>query len=120
MNLQSQIVSKIQRLHHEKGFSQPQMAELLHMEKSVYVRLETGKTYSWAKYLEELLVIFEITPDKFFEDIGTSVVINNKNCPYGGNANIKNMYIENREVYDRLIATKDEQIALLKKMLEME
>ena len=119
MNLQSQIVSKIKRLRHEKGFSQPQMAELLHMEKSVYARLETGKTYSWAKYLEELLVIFEITPDKFFEGIGTNVVINNENCPYGGNANIENMYIENREVYERLIASKDEQIALLKNVLEM-
>ncbi|MDR2066004.1 MAG: helix-turn-helix domain-containing protein [Prevotellaceae bacterium] len=45
MNLQSQIVSKIKRLRHAKGLSQPQMAELLNMEKSVYARLETGKTY---------------------------------------------------------------------------
>ena len=29
------------------------------------------------------------------------------------------MYIENREVYDKLVATKDEQIALLKQMLEV-
>jgi transcriptional regulator with XRE-family HTH domain len=119
MNLQSQIVSKIKRLRYEKGFSQPQMAELLNMEKSVYARLETGKTYSWAKYLEELLMVFEITPDKFFEDIGTDVVINNKDCPYGGNANIENMYVENREVYEKLIAAKDEQIAMLNKMMEM-
>jgi transcriptional regulator with XRE-family HTH domain len=81
MDLQSQIVSKIRRLRHEKGYSQPQMAEMLNMEKSVYARLETGKTYSWAKYLEELLEVFEIAPDIFFEDIGTDVVINNNNCP---------------------------------------
>ena len=118
MNLQAQIVSKIKRLRHEKGFSQPQMAEKLNMEKSVYARLETGQTYSWAKYLEELLKIFDITPDKFFEDIGTSIVINNKNCPYGGNGNIENLYAENRDVYEKLIASKDEQIVLLKNMLE--
>ena len=118
MNLQSQIVSKIKRLRHEKGLSQPQVADLLNMDKSVYARLETGKTYSWAKYLEELLVVFEITPDKFFEDIGNNVVINNNNCPYGGNANVENLYAENRDVYEKLIASKDEQIALLKSMLD--
>ncbi|MDR2125366.1 MAG: helix-turn-helix domain-containing protein [Prevotellaceae bacterium] len=117
MNLQSQIVSKIKRLRHEKGLSQPQMAELLNMEKSVYARLETGKTYSWAKYLEELLNVFGITPDKFFEDIGSSVVINNNNCPYGGNGNVENLYTENREIYEKLLTAKDEQIALLKEML---
>ena len=118
MNLQSQIVSKIKRLRHEKGYSQPQMAELLNMDKSVYARLETGKTYSWAKYLEELLTVFEITPDKFFEDIGTGVVINNNNCPYGGNANIENFHTENHEIYEKLIAAKEEQITLLKSLLE--
>jgi transcriptional regulator with XRE-family HTH domain len=119
MNLQSQVVSKIKRLRHEKGFSQPQMAELLNMEKSVYARLETGKTYSWAKHLEELLAIFEITPEKFFEDIGANVLINNKDCPYGGNSiNTQNLYAENREVYEKLLASKDEQIALLKSLLE--
>ena len=119
MNLQSQIVSKIKRLRHEKGLSQPQMAELLNMEKSVYARLETGKTYSWAKYLEELLKVFEITPDKFFEDIGSSFVINNNNCPYGGNSiTTQYLYAENREIYEKLLAAKDEQIAMLKGLLE--
>ena len=119
MDLQSQIVSKIKRLRHEKGFSQPQMAELLNMEKSVYARLETGKTYSWAKNLEELLNVFEMTPDKFFEDIGSSVVINNNSCPYGGNSiNVQYLQTENREIYEKLLAAKDEQIALLKEILE--
>ena len=44
-------------------------------------------------------------------------VINNSNCPYGGNANIENLHTENREVYEKLIAAKDEQIALLKDLL---
>ena len=118
MDLQSQITSKIRRLRHEKNLSQSDMAERLNMEKSVYARLETGKTYSWAKYLEELLTVFEITPDKFFEDIGASFVINNNNCACGGNAHVENLYAENREVYEKLIAAKDEQIALLKKMVQ--
>jgi transcriptional regulator with XRE-family HTH domain len=106
-------------LRKAKGLSQPQMAELLHIDKSVYARLESGETYSWAKHLEELLNIFEITPEKFFGDIGASVVINNSNCPYGGNSvNIQNQYHEIREIYEQLFAAKNEQIALLKSLLE--
>jgi hypothetical protein len=62
--------------------------------------------------------IFEITPEKFFEDIGSSVIINNDHCSYGGYAHVQNLYAENREVYEKLLATKDEQIALLKSLLE--
>jgi len=68
--------------------------------------------------LEELLTIFNLSPDKFFEDIGNNIVINNTNCPYGGNANVENLYAENREIYEKLLAAKDEQIAILKGMLE--
>jgi len=119
MDFESQIVSKIKRLRREKGFSQSKMAELLNMEKSVYARLETGKTFTWAKHLEELLTIFEITPCKFFEDIGNNVVIHNNNCPYGGNAYIENLYAENIKSYEKIIKAKDEQIALLTKMLKI-
>jgi transcriptional regulator with XRE-family HTH domain len=118
-DFQTQIVTKIKRLRHEKGITQVQIAEMLNVDKSVYARLELGQTDSWAKYLGALLDIFNITPNKFFEDIGTGVVINNDNCPCGGwNANIENMYAENHEIYEKLLAAKDEQIALLKKILE--
>ncbi|MDR0546115.1 MAG: helix-turn-helix domain-containing protein [Dysgonamonadaceae bacterium] len=118
MNLQSQIVQKVRNLRKIKGLSQPQMAELLHVDKSVYARLESGETYSWAKYLEELLQIFEITPEKFFEDIGSNVIINT-NSPNGSNSlNVLNQYQESREVYEKLLSAKDEQIVLLKSLLE--
>jgi len=119
MDLESQIVSKIKRLRREKGLSQSKMAELLNVEKSVYARLETGKTYSWSKHLEELFEVFEITPDKFFEDIGNNVVINNNNCPYGGNAHVENLYTDNFKMFEKIIQAKDEQIALMGKMMKM-
>jgi hypothetical protein len=39
---------------------------------------------------------------------------------YGGNnsVNIQNLHTENREIYEKLIAAKDEQITLLKNLLE--
>jgi DNA-binding XRE family transcriptional regulator len=43
MNLQSQVVTKIRRLRHEKGFLQSQMAELLDRKKSLIVFRQTAK-----------------------------------------------------------------------------
>ena len=60
-----------------------------------------------------------MTPDKFFEDIGSSVIVNNNNCPYGGNSiNVQYLHTENREIYEKLLASKDEQITLLKELLK--
>jgi len=118
-NLQTQITTKIKRLRQQKGFSQLQMANLLNIEETAYSRLEKGKTYTWAKYLEELLKIFEISPDKFFEDISSNVVINNNNCATGGYTIIENLHTENREVYEKLIVAKDEEIAFYKELLRI-
>ena len=123
--MQDQIVTKIKKLRKERGFTQPQMAELLHIDTSAYARLEQRGTNTWGKYLKELCNIFEITPEKFFEGIETNVVINNHNeCTYTGNSNVEHQ-TTNQEVYEKLIEQyekrlkdKDEQIALLKSMLK--
>ncbi|MDR2148457.1 MAG: helix-turn-helix transcriptional regulator [Tannerella sp.] len=115
--MQKQIVAKIKRLRQEKGLTLPQMAEKLKIDRSAYALLESGETYSWAKYFEELMTILEITPEKFFEGIGNNVVINNNKCSNGGNANVENLYAYNKELYDKLIAAKDDQIAFLKSLL---
>jgi transcriptional regulator with XRE-family HTH domain len=120
MNLQFQIARRIKKLRREKGFSQPQMAELLHIDKSAYARLESGKTYSWAKHLEELLNIFQITLEKFFKDVESNTVTNNTTFPNDekNEFNIQNLYQESHEAFEKLLAAKDEQIALLKSLSE--
>ena len=117
--MQTQIVAKIRKLRNEKGLNQQQMADRLHIDQSAYARLEQGETNTWAKYFENLLKIFEITPEKFFEDIGNDTVINNHQCPYGGNGNVEHLYADSKEVYEKLLAAKDEQITLLMRLLEM-
>ena len=53
--MHTEVIRKIKKLRIEKGLSQIDMAEKLHIDKSAYTRLESGKTFSWAKYLEDLL-----------------------------------------------------------------
>jgi transcriptional regulator with XRE-family HTH domain len=115
-NLQTQVITKIKRLRNEKGFSQVQMAEMLNIDKSVYSRIELGQMLSWSKYLEDILNIFKITPDKFFEDIGNKV-INQHNYTGANGYVVETLHQENKEIYEKLIASKDEQIALLKATL---
>jgi len=128
--MQSQITARIKKLRRNKGLTQPEMAEKLNIAQSAYARLEQGETSTWAKYFEDLLQIFEITPEKFFEGIETKVVINNHNdCTYSGNSNIDCTYSENpnvehpanQELYEKLMEQyeerqkdKDQQIASLK------
>jgi transcriptional regulator with XRE-family HTH domain len=93
------------------------MADKLHITRSAYQRLENGETYSWAKYLEELFSILETNPKDFFSDIG-SKIYNQTNNTGGIGYIVENLHQENKEVYEKLIASKDDQIALLKSFLE--
>jgi hypothetical protein len=54
----------------------------------------------------------ELEPQSFHQDI-----YNNESVTAISHQKIENLYQENREVYEKLIAAKDEQIAFLKELL---
>ena len=114
--MNEEIVSKIKRLRISKGFSHSEMADKLHITRSAYQRLESGETYSWAKHLDELMDTFETSPKEFFSDIGKKVIHQHNHDSSIGY--VETLHQENKEVYEKLIQAKDEQIALLKEMLE--
>ncbi len=111
-----EVVEKIKRLRVAKGLNHLDMADKLHITRSAYQRLESGETYSWAKYLDELMTILETTPNEFFADIGKKTINQTNNS--GSIGYVEILHQENKEVYEKLIASKDEQIALLKSLLE--
>ena len=111
------IVDKIKKIRISKGYNHSEMADKLNITRSAYQRLENGEIYSWAKYLEELLDILETSPKDFFSDIG-SKTYNQTNNTGGIGYIVEHLHQENKEVYEKLIASKDEQIALLKSLLK--
>jgi len=115
--MNQEIVDKIKKLRVSKGYSHNDMADKLHITRSAYQRLESGETYSWAKYFEEITEILDIAPKDFFSDIGKKV-INQTNENGAVGYVVDHLYQENKEVYKELIKSKDDQIELLKKMLE--
>ena len=111
-----EVVEKIKRLRVAKGLNHLDMADKLHITRSAYQRLESGETYSWAKYLDELMTILETTPNEFFADIGKKTINQTNNS--GSIGYVEILHQDNKEVYEKLIASKDEQIALLKSLLD--
>ena len=110
-----EIIAKIKKLRMAKGFSQSDMADRLNITRTTYHKLETGESYAWAKYLEELMNVLETTPKDFFSDIGRHVI--NQNNYEGSIGYVETLHQENKDIYEKLLQSKEEQIALLKSFL---
>lgn len=115
--MNTEIVGKIKKLRIAKGFSHNDMADRLNITRSAYQRLESGETYSWAKYLDEIMATLETTSKEFFNDIGKKVIhqINqDQSVGYIGG----NLYQDNKEITEQLIKAKDQLIAQLQSEIE--
>ena len=118
--MNKEITEKIRKLRIAKGINQSDMADKLNITRSAYQKIETGESYAWAKYMNELLGILDTTPKDFFSDIGGQVV-NQNNCDgsigIGIGCVVEHLHQENKEVYEKLITAKDEKIEFLKSLL---
>jgi transcriptional regulator with XRE-family HTH domain len=119
------VVKKIKNLSKSRNITAQEMADKLNIDLSAYHRLESGKTYTWSKYLDDLLAIFEISVEDFFHGIGQGVNVSNKNGSFGGNLHVENIYADNREIlvkieqmYEERLRDKDAMIAQLQKIIE--
>jgi transcriptional regulator with XRE-family HTH domain len=116
-NMNKEITEKLKKMRVARGINQTEMAEKLNITRSAYQKIETSESYAWAKYLNELMDILETTPKDFFNDIdGQTVYQNNHEGSIG--YVVKHLHQENKEVYEKLIASKDEKIEFLKQLLE--
>ena len=108
-------------LRKEQGYDALDMAEKLNITKSAYERLESGKTLTWAKYLEDILNALNISANEFFKDIGNNINISNNEGSYG-NSYIANGFIfESKELlgklenlYKAILLEKNDEIVALK------
>ena len=81
------ISKRIKTLRVDKGFSQEQMADFLHISQSAYSRIENGESNGWVNCIDNICNIFEIKPEELFipeslvhnhsENISASAVQNN-------------------------------------------
>lgn len=111
------IIEKITQERNNKGYSYENMADELDISTSAYRKIETGNT---KLTVERLFKIAEILEKPFFDfldlekDVLTQHNHDNENVYQ---QKIDHFYQENKEVYQELLNAKDEQIALLKELL---
>ena len=113
----TQVIKKITTERMKKGYTFENMAYELSITPAAYRKIETGET---KLTLERLFRIAEILCVSLTDllDIGNDVFQQtNKESATGYQQKIENFYQENREVYEKLLRSKDEQIALLQGML---
>ena len=57
--MNSVIGCKLKQLRKNKGMSQEQVADYLHVSQSTYARMESGESYSWAIYINDICQVFD-------------------------------------------------------------
>lgn len=116
------IGSNIRRIRERKGYSQEFVAHELGINQSTYGKIEREDTNI---SVERLLKIADILEEELasFLEIGTKNTFNNQTNSGNGyvetiNNDFKELISELKEVYEKLIQSKDDQIALFNKITD--
>ena len=109
------IGKRIRTYREEKGFSQEELAEKLHISRSTYQRIENGETNSWINHIEKICTSLEVKLDEILKPEEGYTQINSNNELTNDNASgvIQNQ-TNNFNSSDKLIESLQDQIALLK------
>lgn len=112
------VISKIRELRKEKGYSHEVMAVELGISPSAYNKLERMESKLTLERFLQIKKILEKDYSDFF-DIKTDRIFNqNISEQQQAFGNVEHFYQDNKEVYEKLIHAKDEQIALLKGLMQ--
>jgi Predicted transcription factor, homolog of eukaryotic MBF1 len=114
------VANIIKVLRTKKGYSYENMSDDLEITPSAYRKIETGETKLSVERLFKIAEILDESVLSFLEE--TENIFNQTNNDNSiGNQyqqKIENFYQENKDVYEKLIASKDDQISLLENLLE--
>ena len=113
------LIKKITSVRLKKGFSYENMADELSITPAAYRKIETGETKLTVERLFKIAEIFEMPLVELLELEKEVFQQTNSENSTGYQQKIAHFYQENREVYAKLLQSKDEQIALLKQVLEV-
>ena len=112
------IINKIRDIRKDKGYSHEYMAHLLDISQVAYSKIEKNETKLTIERLFKIAEILEAKIEDILDIKADKVYKQDLKDNSIGHQEIQNMYQDNKEVYEKLIASKDEQIALLKSLLD--
>ncbi len=113
------LISKNIRKYREiKGFSQEYMANQLDINQASYAKIENNSTKLTVERLFAISKLLETEITDLLDLKNQTIFNQSDNETANAYGKIEHFHNENKEVYKKLIQSKDEQIALLKQMLE--
>lgn len=115
------IADNLQKLRKLNDLSQEQMAEMLNMSKNGYGKLERGESKITVEHLQHIANVFNIDiADLLKEDRKFSLLIGDNHGNYANKYYNSDHEIEKLKLIirhkDELLAQKDKEIALLRRL----
>ena len=112
------VIGRISVIRLKNGYTLENMASELDITPAAYRKLEMGET---KLTLERLFSIAEILKTSLTDLLGIGNDVfqqtNSENAT-GYQQSIENYYQENKSIYEKLLESKEEQISLLKTIIE--
>lgn len=113
------IGQKLKQLRKQKGLSQEQVAEFLHISQSAYARIENGESHSWAYHIKKICEIFNITPEELVrEEKSVHQTQMDDDDKMASMYPIQHLADKLIEQYEQTIKSLKEQIEVYKKMID--
>jgi len=110
------VIQNIANARAKKGYTYENMAHELSITPAAYRKIEIGET---KLTIERLFLISEILNTSLADLLEIDRVFQQTNTEnaVGYQQQVLNLYQDNKDVYKKLLQSKDEQIALLKSLL---
>lgn len=118
MQKMNNIGFNIRKIREQKGFSQDYMATELSISQASYARIENEATKLTIDRLSKIAEILQTDITDFFNASKLTIQNQTNNEGAYGNGYIQNLHIESKEIYEKLLQSKDEQIKLLQELLK--
>ncbi|MFY1045412.1 helix-turn-helix transcriptional regulator [Chryseobacterium sp. GP-SGM7] len=77
--MNTSIGKRIRSYREERGFSQEELAEKLHISRSTYQRIENGETNSWINHIENICTSLNVELDDILKPEEGYTQINRNN-----------------------------------------
>jgi transcriptional regulator with XRE-family HTH domain len=112
------IGKKIHVLRDQKGFSQEQLADKLHISQSAYSRMENGETNSWVDNLKKICQVLDVKPEDLVATEGL-VQNNSDSASAVQNHTQHDTHITINHLSEKVIELYEDKIKLLENQISL-
>lgn len=113
------VANKLKTLRKQKGLSQEEVADYLHISQPTYARIEKGESSSWASYITNICNLYEIAPEELLKQESIQIgTIKDTNGAVFNNGTINNLSEKLIEQYELRLQEKDTYIIKLETMVD--